>query len=38
MDALKKRGVAAAALDSSQSRDSSLDTHEKLRKGQLKLL
>jgi RecQ family ATP-dependent DNA helicase len=38
VDALKKRGVAAAAMDSSQSRDAWLDTCDKLRRGQLKLL
>ena len=38
VDALKKKGVAAAAMDSSQSRESWLDTCNKLRNGQLKLL
>lgn len=38
VDALTKRGVAAAAMDSSQTRDSWLDTCDKLRRGELKLL
>jgi len=38
VDALKKRGVSAAAMDSSQSRDAWLETCEKLRKDDLKLL
>ena len=38
VDALKKVGVAAAALDSSQSREAWLDTYDKLRRDQLKLL
>jgi RecQ family ATP-dependent DNA helicase len=38
VDALKKRGVAAAAMDSSQSRETWLDTCDKLRRDQLKLL
>ena len=38
VDALKRKGVAAAAMDSSQKRDVWLDTCEKLRNGRLKLL
>lgn len=38
VDALKKRGVAAAAMDSSQSRETWLITCDKLKTGQLKLL
>ncbi len=38
VDALKRKGVAAAAMDSSQSREAWLDTCDKLRTGQLKLL
>lgn len=38
VDALKKRGVCAAAMDSSQSRDAWLDTCDKLRREELKLL
>ncbi|KAL8726570.1 MAG: hypothetical protein Q9181_005986 [Wetmoreana brouardii] len=38
VDALRKRGVAAAALDSTQNRESYLDTQKKLRSGDLKLL
>ncbi|KAK4690703.1 origin recognition complex subunit 4, partial [Lecanoromycetidae sp. Uapishka_2] len=38
VDALKKRGVCAAAMDSSQSREVWLDTCDKLRNGVLKLL
>ena len=38
VDALKKKGVAAAAIDSSQNRESWLDTCNRLRNGQLKLL
>ena len=38
VDALKKRGVAAAAMDSSQSREAWLDTADKLRSNTLKLL
>jgi RecQ family ATP-dependent DNA helicase len=38
VDALKKRGVAAAAMDSSQSRETWLDTCDRLRRDQLKLL
>jgi RecQ family ATP-dependent DNA helicase len=38
VDALKKRGVAARAMDSSQSRDAWLDTYDKLKRDQLKLL
>ncbi len=38
VDALKRKGVAAAAMDSSQNRESWLDTCDKLRNGQLKLL
>ncbi|KAL8767588.1 MAG: hypothetical protein Q9209_005960 [Squamulea sp. 1 TL-2023] len=38
VDALKRRGVCAAAMDSSQSRDAWLDTCEKVRKNKLKLL
>ena len=38
VDALKKKGVAAAAMDSSQNRESWLDTCNRLRNGQLKLL
>ena len=38
VDALKRKGVAAAAMDSSQTREAWLDTCEKLRRGQLKLL
>ena len=38
VDALKRRGVAAAAMDSSQTRENWLETCDRLRKGQLKLL
>ncbi|KAM0803698.1 P-loop containing nucleoside triphosphate hydrolase protein [Usnea florida] len=38
VDALRKRGVCCAAMDSSQTRDAWLDTCDKLRRGQLKLL
>ena len=38
VDALRKRGVCAAAMDSSQTRDAWLDTCNKLRKEELKLL
>ena len=38
VDALKRRGVCAAAMDSSQSQESWLDTCEKLRRDDLKLL
>ena len=38
VDALRKRGVEAAAMDSSQSRETWLDTCDKLRRNQLKLL
>ena len=38
VDALKKRGVSAAALDSSQTRDSWLDTCDRIRRDELKLL
>ena len=38
VDALKQRGVSAAAMDSSQSRESFLDTCDKLRRNELKLL
>ncbi|KAI5853320.1 ATP-dependent DNA helicase-like protein recQ [Tricharina praecox] len=37
-EALKKRGVKAAALDSSQDRHSVLNTYDMLRSGELKLL
>ena len=37
-EALKKRGVKAAALDSSQSKDSVIETYRMLREGELKLL
>lgn len=38
VDALKRKGVAAAAMDSTQDREAWLDTCDKLRTGQLKLL
>lgn len=38
VDALKRRGVCAAAMDSSQSRETWLDTCSNLRSGALKLL
>ena len=38
VDALKKRGVSAAAMDSSQSREAWLETTEKLRNNTLRLL
>ncbi|KAL8925430.1 MAG: hypothetical protein Q9208_003522 [Pyrenodesmia sp. 3 TL-2023] len=38
VDALRRRGVCAAAMDSSQTRDAWLDTCDKLRKDELKLL
>lgn len=38
VDALRRRGVCAAALDSTQSRQSWLDTHEKIKDGRLKIL
>ncbi|KAL8779107.1 MAG: hypothetical protein Q9213_007096 [Squamulea squamosa] len=38
VDALRRRGVCAAAMDSFQSRDAWLDTCDKLRKDELKLL
>ncbi|KAI4251804.1 MAG: hypothetical protein LQ352_004650 [Teloschistes flavicans] len=38
VDALKKRGVSAAAMDSTQSREAWLQTMEKLRNNTLKLL
>ncbi|KAG8531331.1 uncharacterized protein KY384_002960 [Bacidia gigantensis] len=38
VDMLRKRGISAAAMDSSQSRESWLDASEKLRNGTLKLL
>ncbi len=38
VDVLKRKGVAAAAMDSSQKRETWLETCDKLRKGQLKLL
>ena len=38
VDALRKRGVCAAAMDSSQTRDVWLDTCGKLRREELKLL
>ncbi|KAL8837116.1 MAG: hypothetical protein Q9176_005858 [Flavoplaca citrina] len=38
VDALKNRGVCAAAMDSSQTRNAWLDTHDKLRNDELKLL
>lgn len=38
VDALTKRGVAAVAMDSLQTQDSWLDTCDKLRRGELKLL
>lgn len=38
MDALRKRGVKAAALNSSESREAILQTYDLMRKGELKLL
>ncbi|RPA97888.1 ATP-dependent DNA helicase [Choiromyces venosus 120613-1] len=38
VDALQKRGVKAAAIDSTQTRESVLHTYDLLRKGELKLL
>jgi RecQ family ATP-dependent DNA helicase len=38
VDALKRRGISAAAMDGSQSRETWLDTCKKLRGNQLKLL
>ncbi|KAI5845861.1 ATP-dependent DNA helicase-like protein recQ [Morchella snyderi] len=38
VDALKARGVKAAAIDSSQTRESVLETYDLLRRGELKLL
>ena len=38
VDALKRKNVAAAALDSSQSREAWLDTGEKIRRDKMKLL
>ena len=38
VDALKERGVYAAAMDSSQTREAWLDTCDKLRRKELKLL
>ena len=38
VEALQRRGVKAAALDSTQSRGSVLNTFKLLRKGELKLL
>lgn len=38
MDALRKRGVKAAALNLSESREAILQTYDLMRKGELKLL
>ncbi|KAG0636916.1 P-loop containing nucleoside triphosphate hydrolase protein [Tuber brumale] len=38
VEALQKRGVKAAAIDSTQTRESILNTYDLLRKGELKLL
>ena len=38
MEALQRRGVKAAAIDSSQTREAVLNTYDLLRKGELKML